>query len=317
MIGKITDVLGIKVGHSTNLEGLTGCTVILCEKGAVAGVDVRGSAPGTRETDLLNPINMVDKVHGILLAGGSAFGLDAATGVMKYLEERDCGFDVGVTKVPIVPGAVLFDLLIGDHKSRPNADMGYEACLNAREDFEVGNVGAGTGASVGKLLGMKSAMKAGIGTASMKIGKGIIVGAIVALNAFGDIYDPKTNEIIIGARKPLIGGYMDTVKALKGDLNQIISAFTNTTIGVIATNAQLTKAQATKVAQMAHNGYAAAIKPVHTMYDGDTIFALSYGTIKGDVNAIGYVAGEVMAQAIVNAAKSATPLGGYPAYKEK
>ncbi|MEN1761658.1 P1 family peptidase [Anoxynatronum sibiricum] len=315
MNGTLTDIQGIKVGHAQNEAALTGCTVILCEPGGVAGVDVRGAAPGTRETDLLHPVKMMDQVHGILLSGGSAFGLDAAGGVMRYLEERGVGFDVGVARVPIVPGAVLFDLMIGDPAVRPDAAMGYEACRQATTDpVPQGCVGAGTGATVGKLFGPKYATKSGIGSASMKIGGGVRVAALVAVNAFGDVVDPESQAILAGARTPVTGGYANSAKLLMGDLNRIIAGFhTNTTIGVVATDAALTKAEASKVAQMAHNGYARAIRPVHTQYDGDTIFALSHGTKKGDVNAIGFVASLVMEAAILNAVKHAVPAGGLPA----
>lgn len=313
----IIDVEGIKVGHYTDLEAATGCTVVLCEGGAIGGVDVRGAAPGTRETDLLRPMHLVERVHAILLTGGSAFGLDAAGGVMRYLAERDIGFDAKVTKVPIVPAAVLFDLAIGDPKVKPGAEAGYQACL-AASDGEVaeGNAGAGTGATVGKLLGPRYATKSGLGTASQRIGKGIVVGAIVAVNAFGDVVDPRTGEIIAGARKPVVGGFVNTAERIKGGLGQTILSLANTTIGVVATNAYLTKEQVNKVAQMAHNGIAMAIRPAHTMFDGDAIFALSLGKRKADVSVIGSVAAEVMTQAIVRAVTQAEGLLGVPAARD-
>lgn len=271
----ITDVPGIKVGHSQVLKGGTGCTVILCEKGAVGGADVRGGAPGTRETDLLNPVNLVDKVHAIYLGGGSAFGLDGASGVMRYLEERGIGFDVGITKVPIVPGAVLFDLNVGDYQIRPTADMGYHACLNASEmENRQGNIGAGTGATVGKILGGLHCMKSGIGTASLKCQK-LLIGAIVAVNCFGDVVDPYNGEIIAGALTEDKKGFVNTISIIKNasSLENSGNHFsTNTTIGIIATNAKINKAEATKIAMMAQNGYARAIIPAHTMFDGDTFF---------------------------------------------
>jgi len=317
MYNAITDVKGIKVGHYTDLEAATGCTVVLCEEGAIGGVDVRGAAPGTRETDLLRPMHLVERVHAVLLTGGSAFGLDAAGGVMRYLEERGIGFDVKVAKVPIVPAAVLFDLAIGDPKVRPDAEAGYAACLAASEGpVAEGNVGAGTGATVGKLLGPKLATKSGLGTASQKIGKGIIVGGIVAVNAFGDVVDPKSGEIIAGTRKPVVGGFLNTAEGIKGDLGQTVLAFASTTIGVVATNAYLTKEQVNKMAQMAHNGLAMAIRPAHTMFDGDTIFALSLGKKKADVSVIGSVAAEVMAQAVVRAVTQAEGLLGVPAARD-
>lgn len=316
--GNLLDVPGLSVGHAQDLAALTGCTVILCPAGAVAGVDVRGSAPGTRETDLLNPINLVDRVHAVVLSGGSAFGLDAATGVVRWLEERGHGFDTGVARVPIVPAAVLFDLAVGRADRRPDATMGYEACTAARSgpaELEQGNVGAGTGASAGKLLGPKQATKTGVGSASVRAGRGLVVGAIVAANPFGDILDPDTGRILAGTRRPLVGGWLDTAQAVTGEIGQRVLAFgQNTTIGLIATNAELTKTQATKVAQMAHDGYARAISPVHTMFDGDTIFALSVGErqVKADVTVVGTLAARAMALAIREAALAARPAGGLP-----
>ncbi len=315
MSGSIADVSGIKVGHWTNREAATGCTVVLCEQGAVGGVDVRGSAPGTRETDLLRPGCLVEQVHAVLLAGGSAYGLAAADGVMRYLEERGIGFNVGVGVVPIVPAAILFDLLIGDSKVRPDAEAGYQACLAATDGpVGEGNVGAGTGATVGKLLGPGYAMKSGLGTASQRIGKGIVVGAIVAVNAFGDVVNPDTGRIIAGTRKPVVGGFVNTAERIKGNLGQTILGFTNTTIGVVATNAALTKEQVNMVARVAHDGMARAIRPCHTMLDGDTIFALSLGKKKGDLSAIGSAAADVVAAAIVSAVERANSLHGVPAY---
>ena len=313
----ITDVPGIRVGHWMNREAATGCTVILCEGGAVAGVDVRGPAPGTRETDLLRPGHLVERVDAVLLSGGSAFGLAAADGVMRYLEERGLGFDTGVARVPIVPAAILFDLAIGRADVRPDAEAGYQACL-AADDGPVaeGNVGAGTGATVGKLLGPRHATKAGLGTASQRIGKGVIVGAMVAVNAFGDVVDPRTGEILAGARTPVGGGFLNTVERMKGDLGQTILAMMNTTIGVVATNARLTKEQANLVAMMAQDGLARAIRPAHTMLDGDTLFVLSLGQRKGDVSAIGVAAADAVAQAIVRAVRAAETLHGVPAHRD-
>jgi L-aminopeptidase/D-esterase-like protein len=313
----ITDVPGIRVGHWTNLEAATGCTVVLCEEGAVAGADVRGPAPGTRETDLLRPGHLVERVHAVLLSGGSAFGLAAADGVMRYLEEQGVGLDTGVARVPIVPAAVLFDLAIGRADVRPDAEAGYQACLTA-DDGPVteGNVGAGTGATVGKLLGPRYATKAGLGTVSQRIGKGVIVGAIVAVNAVGDVVDPQTGEILAGARKPVVGGFLNTAERIKGDLGQTILAMMSTTIGVVATNAQLTKEQTHLVAMMAQDGLARAIRPAHTMLDGDTLFALSLGGREGDVSAIGTAAADVVAQAIVRAVRAAEALHRVPAYRD-
>jgi L-aminopeptidase/D-esterase-like protein len=322
----ITDVRGIEVGHAQDEEALTGCTVILCRKGAVAGVDVRGGAPGTRETDLLNPINLVEKVHAIVLAGGSAFGLDAANGVMRYLEENKIGFNTGVARVPIVPSAILFDLSLGRADVRPDSAMGALAASSAVSGPPAeGNVGAGTGASVGKMFGMTLAMKSGLGTASMDIGGGVIVGAIVAVNAFGDVIDPKTGEIVAGLRSGKVGplrigkkdSFADTLAMMKTPIGRGVLGLAsrgNTVIGAVATNAKLTKTQATKIAQMAQDGLARTIRPAHTMLDGDVIFALSTGTKKADVSIIGACAAEVMAQAILRAVKMAKAVGGLPGW---
>jgi L-aminopeptidase/D-esterase-like protein len=321
--GRISDVSGIEVGHAQDHVALTGCTVILCRRGAVAGVDVRGGAPGTRETELLNPINLVQRVHAVLLAGGSAFGLDAAGGVMRYLEERKIGFNAGVARVPIVPAAILFDLNLGDKNIRPDSDMGYRASVAAsRGPFAEGNVGAGAGASVGKLFGSALAMKSGLGTASLKAG-GVVVGAIVAVNAFGDVLDAQNGQIVAGLRSGRVGPirvggsayFADTVAMMKTSLGRRVlslASHTSTVIGVVATDAALNKAEATKVAQMAHDGLARAIHPAHTMLDGDTIFALSTGRKQADVTAVGTFAAEVMTHAILRAVKSAASAGGLP-----
>ena len=321
----ISDVRGIQVGHAQNEEALTGCTVILCRKGAVAGVDVRGGAPGTRETDLLNPINLVQKVHAVVLAGGSAFGLDAASGVMRYLEENKIGFNTGAAKVPIVTSAILYDLNIGRADVRPDAAMGYRAGASASITIPTeGNVGAGMGASVGKMFGPSLSMKAGLGTASMDIGGGVTVGALVAVNAWGDVLEPQTNEIIAGLRSGKVGPlrvgrkeeyFANTLTTLKNKVGRSLLSLTspsNTVIGVVATDAKLTKAQATKVAQMAQDGVARTIRPAHTMFDGDVIFALSTGAKKADVSTVGAFAAEVLAEAIVRAVKMAAPAGGLP-----
>ncbi len=324
----ITDIPGLLVGHAQNDEALTGCTVILYEKGAVGGVDQRGGAPGTREIDALHPMHLVSKVHGIVLAGGSAFGLDAATGAMRYLEERGVGFDTHIAKVPIVPAAILFDLGIGKPDIRPDAAMGYQACQNAStEPPAEGNVGAGTGATVGKILGPSQCMKSGIGTASMEIGAGVIVGAIAAVNAFGDVIDPSTGQIIAGARSKDVGplhigapGYFaDTLLVMQTLIGRTALGFGgrgNTVIGVVATNAKLDKEQVNKVAQMAHDGLARTIRPAHTMVDGDTIFALATGEHSADVNIVGAYAAEVFAQAILHAVRAAKPVAGIPAITE-
>jgi L-aminopeptidase/D-esterase-like protein len=320
----ITDVRGIEVGHAQDDEALTGCTVLLCRKGAVAGVDVRGGAPGTRETDLLDPINLVQKVHAIVLAGGSAFGLDAASGVMRYLEEQKIGFNTGAAKVPIVPSAILYDLNIGRADVRPDSVMGYAAAASASvEAAAEGNVGAGSGATVGKMFGMGLAMKSGVGTASISIGGGIVVGALVAVNGWGDVIDPQTGNVIAGLRSGKVGPlnvgkkeyFADTLSMMKSPSGRgllALAARANTVIGVVATNAGLTKAQATKVAQMAQDGIARTVRPAHTMLDGDVIFALSTGKRKVDVSTIGAFAAEAMAEAILRAVKSAKSAGGVP-----
>jgi L-aminopeptidase/D-esterase-like protein len=320
----ITDVPGIRVGHAQDETALTGCTVILCEKGAVGGVDQRGGAPGTRETDALHPMHLVQQVHAVVLAGGSAFGLDSAGGVVRYLEERGVGFDVGVARVPIVPAAILFDLGLGRANVRPDAAMGYQACLNAsRRPPAEGNAGAGMGATVGKILGMGQAMKAGIGGASLELGSGVLVGAIVAVNAFGDVIDPQTGQIVAGARSlgsdeapyGAPGYFADTLQVMKiiaGGPPVRFGQRSNTVIGVVATNARLNKEQANKVAQMAQDGLARTVRPAHTMLDGDTIFALSTGKRPMDVNLVGAFAAEVIAQAILRAVRAARPVGSLP-----
>ncbi|HEY3311692.1 MAG TPA: P1 family peptidase [Anaerolineales bacterium] len=324
MKSSITDVPGIEVGQVQDLDALTGVTVVLCRTGAAGGVDQRGGAPGTRETDLLNPINLVEKVHGVVLAGGSAFGLDSASGVMKYLEEQKIGFDVGVAHVPIVPAAILFDLSIGKSEVRPTAEMGYAAAAAASSEAPPeGNFGAGAGASVGKIFGNAGAMKSGIGTASMDVGGGVIVGAIVAVNAYGDVIDPKTGEILAGARSTKVGpirlgtpGYfadtMGTMKTLAGRVIEGMTMRSNTVIGVVATNAKFTKVEANKMAQMAQDGLARAIRPAHTMLDGDTIFALATGQKNADVSLVGAFAAEVFTEACIRAVKASTSAGGLP-----
>lgn len=320
--GGITDVPGIKVGHHTESARPTGCTVLLFGKGATAAVDVRGSAPGTRETDLLNPLNSVQQAQAILLTGGSAYGLDAASGVMRYLEEHGLGVHLGNVVVPIVPAAVLYDLPLGDWKIRPTAESGYQACKAASAGpVAEGNVGAGAGATVGKLFGHGSAMKSGLGTASVHVGTtGIIIGAIAAVNAVGDVVDPKTGRILAGARKADGPGFRDTMAAIRAgyqiEAAPVLPA--NTTLAVVATNAALDKTQLTKIAQMAHDGLARTINPVHTLADGDTVFAVATGTATTKVNhgAIGALAASVLAEAVVRAVKSAKGLPGLPSFNE-
>jgi L-aminopeptidase/D-esterase-like protein len=321
----ITDVPGIRVGQADDYEALTGCTVVLCEGGAVGGVDVRGGAPGTRETDLLRPMHLVQRVHAVLLAGGSAFGLDAASGVVRYLEERRIGFDTRIARVPIVPAAILFDLGIGRKDVRPDAAMGYEACRRAsnRRPAE-GNAGAGMGATVGKIFGMAGAMKSGIGTAGVDLGGGAVVGALVAVNCLGDVVDAE-GRILAGARPvrlgPLrLGGrglFADTMRILRTAPGRTIlrlAGRANTLLGVVATNARLTKEQANLVAQMAHDGVARAIRPAHTLLDGDTVFCLSTGSRRLDVNLVGAFAAEAVARAIERAVTAAHGAGGLPAH---
>ncbi len=324
----ITDIPGILVGHAQDEQALTGCTVILCEEGAIGGVDQRGGAPGTRETDLMHPMHRVNEVHAVVLAGGSAFGLDAASGVVRYLEERGVGFDVRVARVPIVPAAILFDLGIGRSDVRPDAEMGYQACLNASADPPAeGNVGAGTGATVGKILGLAGAMKSGIGTASLEIGSGVKVGAIAAVNVFGDVIDPETGQIIAGARVVQKGPvkigkgpyFADTLSVMESLIGRTVLGFIsreNTAIGIVATNAKLNKEQINKVAQMAQDGLARTVCPAHTMLDGDTIFALATGEKKADVNIVGAFAAEVFAQAVLRAVRTAAPAAGLPCAAE-
>ena len=309
----LTDVRGLRVGHFTETRRPTGCTVILAPPGTVAGVDVRGAAPGTRETELLSPLNAVEHVHAILLAGGSAFGLDAAGGVMRWLDERGIGVQVGPARVPIVPAAILFDLWVGDASIRPDAAAGYAAC-DAASDAPVpeGNIGAGTGAAVGKLFGIARAMRGGLGSASLSVG-GITVGALVAVNAIGDVVDPTTGQPVAGARTADGKALLGTMQALRrGDLPTHLQPGAATTLAVVATNAVLTKAQTNKVAQMAHDGFARSINPVHTMGDGDTIFALATGAsgIEGNVTLIGALGAEAMAIAVLRAVRAATTLNG-------
>ena len=314
--GNITDVPGIQVGHAENLDALTGCTVILTEEGAVCGVDVRGSAPGTRETDLLDPVNLVDQVHGISLSGGSAFGLDAAAGVMQWLEEKGIGLDVGVAKVPIVPGAVLFDLAVGDPNVRPDKEMGYIAAKEAMKgEFPFGNIGAGCGATVGKLAGPGHCMKGGLGSASVKLDNGLVVGALVAVNAVGDIRDPDNREILAGIVDPQTGTLLDSLVYMETNEEHHVLPGTNTTIGVVAVNAKLTKAEAKKVAQITQNALARTTYPAHTMLDGDTIFTLATGGKRYDVDLIGNLAAKVMEEAILLAVKEAESIAGIPSYK--
>lgn len=314
--GGLTAVAGIKVGHHTLAERPTGCTVVLAEAGAVAGVDVRGAAPGTRETDLLDPLNLVEKVHAVVLAGGSAFGLDAASGVMRFLEERGVGFGTDYGVVPIVPAAILFDLGVGDPKVRPGPDCGYRAAASASSGpVTEGSVGAGAGATVGKMLGMGRAMKGGVGSAAIVVPGGLTVAALVAVNAFGDVIDPATGLVAAGVRTADGLGLADARILLRAGTTQKPPLGTSTTIGIVATNARLTKTQATKVAQMAHDGLARSIAPVHTLADGDALFALATGTLEADadVSTVGALAADAVAAAVLRAVREAKGLPGLPA----
>lgn len=314
--GALTDVAGIEVGHAQDEAALTGCTVILARQGAVAGGCIRGLAPGTRETDLLRAGTLVEQAHGILLTGGSAYGLAAADGVMRYLEERSVGYDTGIARVPIVPGAVIFDLALGDPRVRPGAAMGYAACEDASaRAWRQGNVGAGMGASVGKVLGMAHASKGGLGMASLRAGD-LVVAALAVVNAWGDVVDPATGAILAGARDPAGQGFLDTARALRGgDLapGQRPSAFTNTVIGVVATNARLDAARANELAAAAHDGLARAVRPAHTLYDGDAFFALAMGEVQAEFVQAAALAAEATTRAIINAVLAAAPVKGLPA----
>ncbi len=316
--GAITDVLGLRVGHFTDTRRPTGCSVLLCPQGAVCGVDVRGAAPGTRETDLLRPDNLVEHVHALLLTGGSAFGLDAASGVVRWLEERGHGLGVGPAVVPIVPAAVLFDLWLGDPAIRPDAAAGYAACEAASHEAPAqGNVGAGAGASVGKLFGLERGMKGGIGTASLKAGA-VTVGALVAVNPTGDVIDPASGRVIAGTRGADGQPRSATQAIAAGELPPRALPGMATTIGIIATDAALTKAQANKLATMAHNGLARSIDPVHTMADGDTLFAMATGSSgrPGEMTVLGALAATVMAHAVLNAVRAAEGLPGLPSARD-
>ena len=310
----LTDIPGIRVGHISDYDALTGCTAILCEGGAAGGVDIRGSATGTEETPTLDPGHVTGQVHGILLAGGSAFGLEAASGVRRYLEHRGVGFDTGAAKVPIVAAAILYDLAIGKASVRPNAAMG-EAAAAAASDAPVpeGCVGAGTGATVGKLFGMKQAMKSGVGSFTVSLPGGVLVSSLVAVNAFGDVRDPATGKILAGARRsPESREFADTEGQMKRGPSRGGFGARNTTLAVVATNAKLSKVEATKLAQQAGLGLARTIYPVNTMFDGDIVFALSIGERQLDINVLGVAAAEAVAQAIVRAVRLSKPLGGVP-----
>ncbi len=311
----LTDIPGLRVGHASDFAGVTGCTVILCEQGAVAGLDVRGSAANTRGAEACYPGHIVEKIHAVVLAGGSAFGLEAATGVMRYLEGRGVGFETGAARVPIVAGAILYDLAIGSSAARPDAAMGEAAAAAAGDGaVEEGSVGAGTGATVGKLFGIERAMKGGVGGATVEIAGGVKVAALVVVNAFGDVVDPSTGKPLAGARLSAesreLAGMAASMK--QGQARRGFTVEANTTLVVLATNAALNKVQASKLAAMAQAGCARALSPVHTMYDGDLVFALSLGEARADLNALGVAAAEAVAAAILRGARLARTLGGVP-----
>lgn len=324
----IEKVPGFKIGHAQNNEALTGCTVILCDDNSIGGVDQRGGSPGTRETDLLRPMHMVETVNAILLTGGSAYGLDAAAGVMKYLEERKKGINVGPTVVPIVPAAVLLDLAVGDPNVRPDSAMGYQACLNASNETPLqGNYGAGTGATVGKILGISQSMKGGIGHSAIEIGNGVWIGAIIAVNALGDVVDPVGRNIIAGARtfrksivkigdNDLFANSLSIMASYFGQKSLSFASRQNTVIGAVLTNAKLTKEETNKLAVSGQNGLVLSIQPSHTMFDGDTIFAVSSQKKASNINSVAAFAPLVVAQAIDNAIRSAKGIPGIPSYQD-
>jgi L-aminopeptidase/D-esterase-like protein len=315
-LDNLCDVPGVLVGHATDREGITGCTTVLFDgpEDAVVGVDVRGSSPGTRETDRIGPVGAVRPTHALLLTGGSAFGLAAADGVVRFLEERGVGLDVGVARIPMVSAAVLFDVVVGDPAARPDAAMGYEAASAASGgDFAQGSIGAGTGATVGKVLGMERAMKGGIGSASVQLEGGLAVGALAAVNAFGDIRDER-GTVLAGPR--LQDGKLGATVELLPEAAARMRWGENTTLGIVATNARLTKPQANKVAQMAHDGLARVIEPVHTTVDGDVVFAASVGAVEALVDVVGAWGARVMQVAILRAVRSAVGISGIPSISE-
>jgi L-aminopeptidase/D-esterase-like protein len=314
----ITRVPGFLVGHASDFKDVTGCTVVLCPGGTVGSVDIRGSAAGTRQLDALLGYHVVNEVHAVCLSGGSAFGLDAAGGAMEYLEEQGRGFDVAITRVPIVPTAVIYDLSVGNCRARPDKAMGYAACQAARPEAQGdGSIGAGTGASIGKLLSIKQATKGGLGTSFLEGPHGLKVGALAVVNAFGDVVDPDTGEILAGARtSPESREFADSAALLRQGVVRRHFAEPNTTLGVVATNARLTREEAQKVAQMSHNALARCIRPVHTLFDGDTVFVLAHPEITTDLHILGLLAETVLQQAILNAVKSAHGLGVLPTYQD-
>ena len=314
----VNDILQIKIGQMEDAENGTGCTVFVCEEGMRAGLDVRGGGPASRESELLKPLAAAQYIHSIVLAGGSAFGLGTANGVMKCLEERNIGFDVGVTKVPLVVQSDLFDLTVGSAFRRPDPEMGYAAAVHALDDpnYRDGNYGAGCGATVGKITGMDSCMKTGIGSYAVQIGD-LQIGAVVALNALGDVYDWKTGKQIAGLLKEDGSGFRDTQEYMKGNIDVVGNRFAgNTTLGVVITNAEFRKPELCKIAGMAHDGFARSIRPVHTSADGDSIYAVSVGNVRADQDVAGALAAEVVSEAITRAVKSAESAYGFPAAKD-
>ena len=320
MNSALTDVPGFRVGHAQDRTAATGCTVVLCPPGTIGGLDIRGSAAGTRQTDSLLPSHFVDEVHAVVLSGGSAFGLDASGGVMKFLEEKEIGYQTSAAKVPIVPTAIIFDLGIGKGRVRPDPEMGYQACLQSQAGpVEEGSVGVGTGATVGKLMGVSLATKGGVGTSSIILPDRIVVAALVVVNAFGDVVDLKEGRILAGARDPRDPSrFVDSAGLIKAGapVRKPESAFQNTTLGVVATNVKLSKRQAIKVAQMAQSGLARTISPIHSTVDGDLIFALSAGDMQADVNAVGVMAAEAVAASVIRAVRAADGLGYLPSYRD-
>jgi L-aminopeptidase/D-esterase-like protein len=317
VLNAITDVAGVRVGHASDYVGYTGCSVILFDRPATCGIDVRGSAAGTRQVDALGITHMVEEIHAIVLSGGSAFGLDATSGVMSYLEEKGIGFDVGVGRVPIVPTAVIFDMAFGSHTARPTPAMAYDACVRAGEFVEEGSVGAGVGATVGKLYTVTRAMKGGVGTASIAMPDGVVVAALVVVNAFGDVLDNPTGKIIAGARTTEESlTFVGSAECIKRGETRKQFGLDNTTLAVVATNVRLNKGEVTKVAQMAQGGLIKTIAPVHTTFDGDLVFAASLGDEKGEVNRIGVLGEFVVAEAIKRAVRKADGFGKLPAFKD-
>ena len=314
----ITRVEGFLVGHANDFKNVTGCTVVLCPPRTVGSADIRGSAAGTRQMDALVGLHVVDEVHGVCIAGGSAFGLDAAGGALEFLEEQGRGFDVAITRVPIVPTAVIYDLSVGNCRRRPDKAMGYAACQAATDQPQGdGSIGAGVGATVGKLLGVPQATKGGLGTSFLEGPQGLHVGVLAVVNAFGDVVDPATGTILAGARRDRDSHeFVNTAQMIRQGLVRRRFGEFNTTIGVVATNAILTREQAQKVAQMGHNALARCIRPVHTLFDGDVVFVLAHPQVNADLHVVGALVEAALEQAIMVAVKSAQGLGVLPAYQD-